>query len=135
MNRIFIFLVFSTAFFSCDPIHDAEIRNETQVDIIFQISFNKEALGEGLYGRFLNYYPGFEHISPMSIDTINLICSYKITPGKSFPLHSKIAEDPNFKLFKELLILKPDSVFYKNEEEISNAFKQTTSRHWELIIK
>ena len=135
MSRTFIYLVISILLFSCDPIHDAEIRNETQADIIFQISFNKEALGEGPHAQFLNHYPGFDHISPMSIDTINLICSYKITPGKSFPLHNEIAKDPDFKLFKEILILKPDSVFYKNEKEISNAFKQTTSRHGELVIK
>lgn len=135
MNKILALLLFSLTLCSCDPIHDAEIRNESGHDITLQLIFNKDKLGERSYSSFLNYYPGFERISPISIDTINLIGSYRIPAGKSFPLHSEIAVDPDFNLFKEILIMKPDSIIYRNEKEIISAFKQTKKRHWELVIK
>lgn len=134
MKKIFIFLLISITFMSCDPIHEAEIKNSTNNDIIFQISFNKESIEEGSRSHFLNYFPGFERIKALSVDTVKLICTYEIKAGESFPLHSKIAEDPDFNLFKELLLIKNDTLSLKNKE-IPNAFKQTRDRHWELVIE
>jgi hypothetical protein len=97
------------------------------------ISGHLRLFNDGHYTDFLNESPNFEHIAPpLTVDTINLITSYKIPTGDYFPLESKIAQEPDFKNYKEILILKPDSLLLQGAEEIENAFERLDEWHWVL---
>lgn len=136
IKKLILLLTLMSTLISCDPVYHSEIKNETQTEIIIQIQFDRDALGYEYYTPFLNDFPGFGDVAPpIAIDTVNLVSTYKIASGDRLPLHSKIAKRPDYTIFKEILILKPDSIHLRNPEEIRDAFVETETRYWELIIK
>lgn len=131
--RLIVLILTIATLSACDPIYDAVIKNESDSNVILQITFNAESIHPGGRTYYLSEFPFFERIAPpLKMDTINLICSYVIPPGDNFPICSEIARYPDYTLFKELLILKPDSLIYRGQDEISSAFKRTGEFHWVL---
>lgn len=135
MLRLLSLLATCTFLFACDHIHRAEIRNETASDLLLEITFNEEHLHEGYYASFQNMYPGFEHISALSIDTVHHVNVYLLASGESFPLHDAIARDPDFGLFKKISIIQTDTLVLSDSSEISAVFEHPNLRYWEWVIK
>ncbi|MEZ4936891.1 MAG: hypothetical protein R2799_04790 [Crocinitomicaceae bacterium] len=131
---LFLICLFSRVLTSCDPIHDAQIVNETEKEIILKVTFTEEACPDGKRELVLKNFPGFEHIKPFELDTLTRTVSFKIGPFDQFPLHYEIATDPEYSRFKQILILTPDTLLLKGEKEIGEAFEQISERHWELLI-
>lgn len=140
MIRILIFVLVALTSSACDPVYRAEIKNETERSIIILIGFDKDELErnwrEKSYIPFLKSYPNIGNIDPViKFDTLKLISTYEIPSGKSFPLETGIGGHPDYLLFRSLLVLKPDSLFFENRHAIENAFVKTGERTWELKIK
>jgi len=139
MKRPIFYFLFTILLASCDPFYIAEIKNETDGDIFLQISFDRETLEESWNGRpyipFLNSFPNWANIDKaIIVDTVNLIYTYKITSRNSFPLESGVGHNPDFSLFKSILVSKPDSLIFDDKQAIKNAFIKTDVRKWELKI-
>jgi hypothetical protein len=140
MKRLLKYLFITIVCTSCDPGYIAEIKNETQNDILVQIKFDRAELESRWNGEsflpYLNSFPGYGDIDPaITIDTITLKYTYKIAPEKTFILEDGLGSQPYFSLIQELLILKPDSILLRSKTEIKSAFTENETSHWQLKIK
>lgn len=142
MRPILIIIILSLAtIYSCDPVYFAEIKNNSSEQVKIQIGFDREYLeetwqGNKSYIEFLKSYPNWTNIPPaINFDTINLVKTYKIDEGESFPLSSGIGGYPDLGLIRYLLILDTDSTLIENKEQLENAFKIKDGRHWIMEIE
>ncbi len=126
---------------ACDPVYLAEIKNIKSEEVKIIVGFDREQLEKtwGLdksYIDFLKSYPNWTNIPPaIDFDTINLIKTYKIESGKTFPLSSGIGGYPDLSLIKFLRILDNDSTLIENKEQLEEAFNLKEGRHWIMEIK
>ncbi|MCB0509480.1 MAG: hypothetical protein H6579_09310 [Chitinophagales bacterium] len=133
LRKVLIFL--SCNFLvACDPIHRAEIINDSKAELLLEISFNEKHLHEGYYAAFQNNFPGFEQVTALSIDTVNHVNLYRLLPEEIFPLHDAIAKDPDFSIFDQIRILKEDTLVFSSAEELEAAFSHPQERLWTLRI-
>jgi len=141
MIKTIIIVVSSFILCACDPVYLAEIINNNTEDVFIKVGFNKEELEKSWgidksYIEFLKSYPNWTDISSaVDFDTINLINTYKIEAGQSFPLSSGIGGYPDLRLIKFLLILDEDSTMFENQEQLINAFEIKDGRHWILELE
>jgi hypothetical protein len=135
-------ILFSLGFLliSCDPVYRAEIENKTDQQIFIEIAFNQQELEKLWGGRpylpFLKSYPNDGSVdNAIKFDTINLVKTYKIQPGSSFPLTSGIGSHPEYNLFKKLRVLYSDTLVYNNRDQIEKAFREIKTRYWAVKVR
>lgn len=136
--RHLTFIIFLFNLSSCDPIYTAEIKNESTNHTILKVKFDSNELhkywNDKTYIPFLKSYPNYENISAIDFDTVNLIKTYIIDPMDVFPLETGTSE-PDFTIFKKIIITNSDTLILNNRDEIIHAFKKIDSRNWVLTIK
>ena len=137
-----IFLIISFSIICAgDPVYLAEIKNIKSEEVKIRVGFDREQLEktwgtDKSYINFLKLYPNWTNIPPaIDFDTVNLIKTFRLESGKSFPLSSGIGGYPDLSLIKFLMILDKDSTLIENKEQLEDAFNLKEGRHWIMEIK
>ena len=139
MKHSVVIIVVGFAFFSCDPVYRAEIKNETKQDILIEVGFDRQELEKSWNGKpyipFLKSYPNDGLVeNAIQFDTVNLTKTYRISPGLSFPLETGISSHPEYELFRSLQIIYQDTLTFSNRTQISGTFRKIGKRHWLMTV-
>src|SRR3954465_5037805 len=127
-QQICISILIGLLFSSCHPVYRAEIKNETDQNILIEVGFDKQELEKSWDGRpymsFLWSYPtGYLGENAILFDSINLTKTFRIPPGLSFPLETGIGSRPRYELFRSVRIMQRDTLTFPDKKAISKAFQ------------
>ena len=144
-NRVFsIFLIAnltSCALFEAKPTF-CYIKNCTNKNIYVYLYFNKEKLKD-IFGTtsYINYLENFDYgrsftcVSETSLDTINLIGVYAISPNCFFDIYRKQSHYIEFIFNRIKIITKKDTIYFNDNDQLIRAFRKVDNNNFELQIK
>lgn len=135
----FIAILFLSWFlYSCEPVYHADIKNDTDKELLLELKFNKLTLEQhwkGLpYNDFLKSYPNNAQAHLIKHDSLENKNYYLIPAKTSFPLERGIGTKPTYDLFEYLKIIGSDTFKLMNRKAIEDAFTKIDKRRWELNI-
>ncbi len=142
MNHVFKILSFLTVLlliYSCEPFYGSTIKNDSSNSIFIVLEYDKKSIedawGERPYIPFLKTNSIAPGVSIIDFDSINLISKYKVDPGVSFSVEHGQGEEPDYDLFKKIIIISNDTLVLGNRNEIKSTFEEVEKWRWELNIK